>query len=192
MTDAFTANDESDRPTYMHRYGVLVGERNPPSHPNDAGASNARRDDRLYWRIHELAWAEVTRVLKPAGTFALNAKNHIARGEEVLVVERHLGLLEALGYELEDGIFVPTSGHGGAGSNRECAPPANGSSGSGLRPAHYRHPGRRRRARRQGRSAEGRQVTVRGTETGQKGSRKRRSSARPRTLSPARREGWPA
>jgi hypothetical protein len=119
MTDAFTANDESDRPTYMHRYGALVGERNPPSHPTDAGASNARRDDRLYWRIHELAWAEVTRVLKPAGTFVLNAKNHIARGEEVLVVERHLGLLEALGYELEDGIFVPTSGHGGAGSNRE-------------------------------------------------------------------------
>jgi hypothetical protein len=36
----------------------------------------------------------------------------------VLVVKCHLGFLEGLGYALEDAIFVPTSGHGGAGSDR--------------------------------------------------------------------------
>jgi hypothetical protein len=62
----------------------------------------------------------VTRVLRPEGVFVLNAKNHVQRGEEVLVVERHLGLLEPLGFVLEDAIFVPTKGHQGAGSNRDA------------------------------------------------------------------------
>lgn len=119
MTDRFMARDNSDRVTYMHRYGALVGQRNPSSHPNDAGTSNARRSDSRYWEIHERAWREVTRVLKPNGVFVLNVKNHIQRGAEVLVVEHHTRLLESLGYTLEAKTFLETKGHQGAGANRE-------------------------------------------------------------------------
>jgi DNA modification methylase len=67
MTDAFTARDGSDRLTYMHRYGALIGERNPSNHPNDLGASNARRDARRYWALSEKAWKESLESCAPKG-----------------------------------------------------------------------------------------------------------------------------
>jgi hypothetical protein len=85
MTDAFTARDRPTSSRTCTATARSLGERNPPNHSNDLGASNARRDDGPYWtlseRACERACVKVTRVLRPGGVFVLNVKDHIAGGE---------------------------------------------------------------------------------------------------------------
>jgi hypothetical protein len=53
-----------------------------------------------YRRMHEQAWKEVHRVLKPNGLFLLNISNHIRNKEEVKVSEWHLAAAIAVGFKL--------------------------------------------------------------------------------------------
>lgn len=71
----------SKRNTYRHTLGRKLTD----------GSAGAMQWGKEYRRLHEKAWDEVARVLKPNGLFLLNVSNHIRKGEEVRVAEWHLG-----------------------------------------------------------------------------------------------------
>lgn len=98
------------RITYTHLLGRKL-------HPNNSGAmyfwSKAYKD------LHQKAWAESTRVLKPGGVFILNTSNFIRKGEVQYVTLWHTEVLKALGLELVRHVPVKTA-RMGFGANRDA------------------------------------------------------------------------
>lgn len=91
MADHHEAKDDSRRNTYRHAIGR-------PLHEANAGQIQWGLDYQLF---HLTAWIEARRVLRPGGTFILNIKDHIRKGERVPVTLDHYRSLRSLG-------FVPT------------------------------------------------------------------------------------
>lgn len=52
-----------------------------------------------YRDFHREAWAEVLRVLKPGGVFALNIKDHIRGGKQMPVTFWHISTIELMGFD---------------------------------------------------------------------------------------------
>lgn len=104
----------SHRRTYKHYLGRDLSA-------NNAGAMQWGDD---YRELHERAWTEAARVLRPGGLFVLNIRNHfrtIRKGqppELQHVAEWHLECLGQLGFAIQKYHFVETPGYR-FGENRE-------------------------------------------------------------------------
>lgn len=102
----------SSRRSYRHDYEASGGDflADAPIEQN-AGAMHWGDD---YRALHERAWSEVRRVLRPRGRFVLNIKDHIKDGERVHVARWHKRTAVALGFvEVETWqIDVNGLGHG--------------------------------------------------------------------------------
>ena len=110
----------SRRNTYRHRLG----------RPLTAGtAANLRyvagRRGNKYRRLHEAAWAEVHRVLRPYGAFLLNVSNHLESVDGRLVEHRcmewHLDHLIRNGFRLE-ALYPISTRRLGQGANSDTRP----------------------------------------------------------------------
>jgi ubiquinone/menaquinone biosynthesis C-methylase UbiE len=62
-----------------------------------------------YRVLHERAWTEAYRVLKPGGAVILNIKDHIRGGALIHVSAWHIATLQALGLRLVEIETVPAS-----------------------------------------------------------------------------------
>lgn len=108
-SDHHNARDGSRRHSYTHTLGR-------PLHPENSGA--------LHWgdayrAMHDAAWTESLRVLRPGGFVMVNVSNHIRKGKEQPVVEWHLGWFLAHGCTFIEIEFVETP-RLRAGSNSEA------------------------------------------------------------------------
>lgn len=81
------AGDTSKRLSYRISLGIDLRSNN---------TGQLQWGDR-YRTLHEKAWAESVRVLRPGGRFILNCKNHLRNGEEQKVCEWHIETLIGLG-----------------------------------------------------------------------------------------------
>lgn len=93
-------SDRSRRYTYATSLGRRCSDR--------SGAALQWGD--AYRELHEAAWAESVRLLRPGGLFLLNAKNHVRRGEEQPVLEWHIATLIALGLSVVEDAVLGTDG----------------------------------------------------------------------------------
>jgi tRNA G10 N-methylase Trm11 len=91
MADHHNARDASKRNTYRHTLGR-------PLHNDNTGAMQWGP---LYRRMHEMAWCEVRRVLKPGAPFVLNVSDHIRAGRRIAVCDWHTQTLLAIGFAFE-------------------------------------------------------------------------------------------
>lgn len=101
MADSFIDRQHGKkyiRNTYTHQLGRKLSKNN----------SGAMQWGSSYKKLHEMAWLECFRVLKPNGKFVLNISNHIRKGEEILVTEWHIELLSRIGFQMSDWIKVDT------------------------------------------------------------------------------------
>lgn len=99
MADHHDARDASVRNTYRHRHGE-------PLHPDNSGTLQWGEK---YRRFHQVAWAEVYRVLQPDGVLVLNVGDHVRRGQVVPVSSWHVEhLCEDGAFTLERTVLVNT------------------------------------------------------------------------------------
>jgi SAM-dependent methyltransferase len=110
MSDHHEARDASERRTYRHKLGR-------PLSPNSAGAMAWGR---AYRQLHETAWHEAHRVLRPGGYVLLNVSNFPILGVEQRVVEFHLNTWFLLGATLIEArrVTTPRYRYGANGDNR--------------------------------------------------------------------------
>ena len=90
--------------------------------PLNANSGAGMQWGKKYRDLHEQAWAESVRVLRPGGVFLLNNKNHQRAGTEVLVTEWHCEVLSRLGLERLTTHTVETP-HYGQGANSQARYP---------------------------------------------------------------------
>lgn len=102
----------SHRRSYRHYYGDTFWDDAPRE--SNAGAM-AWGDE--YRALHEAAWREVLRVLRPGGRFVLNVKDHVRGGRRVRVARWHHDTCRALGFVDLWRWDVPLDGYG-FGQNR--------------------------------------------------------------------------
>jgi tRNA G10 N-methylase Trm11 len=100
MADHHEARDGSYRRTYRHALGRPLAQGN---------SGSLQWGDR-YRDLHEHAWSEVRRVLRPGGFLLLNVKDHQRCGRRVEVCVWHLAVLERLGFTLTATVEVETNG----------------------------------------------------------------------------------
>lgn len=108
MADHHNAQDGSYRRTYRHTLGRQLSD-------NNAGAMQWGDE---YRALHEKAWAEVYRVLKPGAPFLLNCKDHIRGGRRQHVTSWHYKIIKSLGFRLLSVQSIDTP-HFQYGENRE-------------------------------------------------------------------------
>lgn len=85
-----------------HTYSVYFGGN---LHPANTGGMQWGAE---YKRIHEQAWSESIRVLKPGGLFILNISDHIRAGQRVYVSKWHFDVLRGMGLRLMDTRLIKT------------------------------------------------------------------------------------
>lgn len=85
LADLYDAPDPENR----HSYRIDLGRDLSP------GSSAGLQWGDAYRQIHEAAWAEAVRVLRPGGRFVLNIKDHIRGGERQHVSGWHITTLMA-------------------------------------------------------------------------------------------------
>ena len=91
MADSFIDHQPEKgykRNTYTHQLGRKLSDNN----------SGAMQWGNKYKHLHQKAWQECSRVLKPSGLFCLNISNHIRKGEEIPVTEWHIQELTSIGF----------------------------------------------------------------------------------------------
>lgn len=100
----------SRRNTYRHALGREL----------TAGSGAAFQWGPRYRHLHEAAWREAIRVVKPGGFLLVNISNHIREGEEQRVVEWHTNTLLLLGCFLHrvERVSTPRLGFGANGDAR--------------------------------------------------------------------------
>lgn len=108
MADNHNAKDDSKRITYKHVLGRDLS-------PDSAGQLQWGR---AYRELHQFAWTDTRRVLKPTGLFILNISNHIRKYTEVDVTKWHLEQIVQMNFSLVDTMKVETP-RMGFGANRE-------------------------------------------------------------------------
>lgn len=97
MADHHDAKDGSYRRTYTHHLRALLGDPTAKLHARNAGHMQWGEE---YRQLHEQAWAEVYRVLKPGAYFLLNIKDHQRKHARVSVSAWHAGVCRDLGFKL--------------------------------------------------------------------------------------------
>lgn len=109
FADKHNAKDGSVRRSYTHDLGEQL-------EPNNSGGMQWGPE---YRALHQAAWREVRRVLKPRGLFLLNISNHIRKKETAHVAEWHLTQCIQLGFELLEIELIDTKRHR-QGQNHEA------------------------------------------------------------------------
>lgn len=91
MADSHTVGpeDKSKRITYTHVLGHKL-------HPNNSGGMQWGNK---YRELHEIAWREAYRVVRPGGFFVLNIRDHFRAGEVQPVTQWHAFTLVDIGFE---------------------------------------------------------------------------------------------
>lgn len=100
MADHHNARDDSKRNTYKH---VLGRDLSP-------GSAACMQWGPEYRELHERAWREAWRVLRPGGRIVVNIKDHIRRGKQQYVSWWHYRTLVRLGFVPYRYVWVPTPG----------------------------------------------------------------------------------
>jgi SAM-dependent methyltransferase len=110
MSDHHEARDASERRTYRHKLG----------RPLSANSAGAMAWGRAYRRLHETAWHEAHRVLRPGGYVVLNVSNFSILDVEQRVVEFHLNTWLLLGATLVEArrVATPRYRYGANGEKR--------------------------------------------------------------------------
>ncbi|MHB8318073.1 MAG: DNA methyltransferase [Acidimicrobiales bacterium] len=98
LADHHQARDGSVRHSYTHDLGRSL-------HPNNSGAMQWGEP---YKCLHQAAWAEVLRVLRPGGSLVLNISDHIRGGVIQPVTDWHVQTLQALQFTIVEHYLVPT------------------------------------------------------------------------------------
>lgn len=107
--------DRDLRPSVAGTYAKSLGR-----HASE-GSSCHLQWGPAYRRFHITAWCEAYRVLKPAGLFLLNIKNHIRDKVEIDVALWHVDTLIAVGFEQIESEYVPTPSLGrGQNGDARC------------------------------------------------------------------------
>lgn len=119
FADHHDAQDGSTRRTYRHDLGRMP----------TPGSAAVLQWGPEYRRLHEQAWSEVRRVLRPGrsrrargGLFVLNVKDHVRQHERQQVSRWHRDVVLALGFELVKTRRVKLAGMG-FGENRDARIP---------------------------------------------------------------------
>ncbi len=97
MSDHHNAKDGSYRRTYTHHMRALLNDDTVKLHERNAGQMQWGEG---YRKLHEEAWAEVYRVLKPNSYFLLNVKDHQRKHAKVSVSAWHANVCRDLGFRL--------------------------------------------------------------------------------------------
>lgn len=100
MADHHEARDTSKRNTYRHTLGEALQPRN----------TGQMQWGKEYRALHELAWKECWRVLRPQGRMVLNVKDHIRNGQLIDVVGWHTFILCSMGFQLSQTHLIPLPG----------------------------------------------------------------------------------
>lgn len=90
---------------------TYAGELKRELHPDNGGALQWGPK---YQALHERAWKEARRVLRPGSVFVLNIKDHIRRFKRAHVTDWHIEALQTLGFRLveHEQIECPSYGYG--------------------------------------------------------------------------------
>jgi SAM-dependent methyltransferase len=99
FADHHEARDGSERRSYTHDLGRTL-------HADNSGAMQWGAQ---YRDVHERAWLEVVRVLRPGGRFVLNISDHYRGGRRQPVSAWHVDTVLRLGLRLVDIVPVPTA-----------------------------------------------------------------------------------
>lgn len=133
MADSHEARDLckacKDRPVHEVRDcsmcgGLGLSKRNTYRHalgrPLSDGSAGGLQWGASYRNLHERAWREGVRVVRPGGFLIVNISNHIRDGEEQRVVEWHLNTLLLIGCFLHEvrRVATPRLGFGANGDAR--------------------------------------------------------------------------
>jgi len=111
MNDPFLSSEGSARHTYVHRARAIRGEAAYVLPIDNTGRYHF--DTMEYRVLHEQAWKQAHRVLKPRGHFILNTKNAVSRQRRetcYCVTAWHVGLLIEIGFEVIQRRQVPLPG----------------------------------------------------------------------------------
>jgi hypothetical protein len=111
MADHHVAKDGSSRRSYTHDLQRTTGDPTRQLHPENAGKMFAWQP--AYWELHEAAWREVHRVLKPSTPertfpFVLNVSDCIRNGKVFPVVAKHRELCQNVGFMVLQHHEIPT------------------------------------------------------------------------------------
>jgi len=91
LADHHKASDPESRRSYTHDLGRKLSA-------NNTGAMHWRGpDEGDYCAVHDAAWCEAVRVLRPGGRFVLNIKDHTRDGAHQDVMLWHFLTLQSLG-----------------------------------------------------------------------------------------------
>lgn len=105
LADSYDADDAAERRSYHHDLG------RKPSKGSTATMQWRGADEDDYCTVHDAAWCEAVRVLKPGGRLILNIKDHIRGGQIQDVSAWHADVLcRRLGLMLAAWRAVPTPG----------------------------------------------------------------------------------
>lgn len=100
MADQYDGRDGTRR----HTYRIALGRTLTP------GNTGSLQWGDTYRTLHQAAWKEACRVLKPGGRFILNIKDHIRRGRQQPVTRWHIDTLTDLGLTLIETRHVAAPG----------------------------------------------------------------------------------
>lgn len=106
FSDRHHAKDSSKRRSYTHDLRRMTGDETLELHPTNTGRYAFHT--RQYRELHEKAWREVWRVLKPGGWFVLNVSDVIKNNEVVEVAQWHHDLATDIGFDTLQSIPVET------------------------------------------------------------------------------------
>lgn len=100
MADHHNARDSSKRMTYKHQLGRDL-------HPDNSGQMGWGKK---YWDLHQRAYRELSRILKPNAPFVLNVKDHYRKDKLINVVGWHQETLTSIGFSEIKSVQVPVKG----------------------------------------------------------------------------------
>lgn len=106
FSDRHQAKDASKRRGYTHDLRRMTGDPELELHPNNTGRYAFHT--KQYQELHQKAWREVWRVLRPGGWFVLNVSDVIKSGEAVEVAQWHHDLVTDIGFDTIKTIPVET------------------------------------------------------------------------------------
>jgi tRNA G10 N-methylase Trm11 len=105
LADSHDAKDPSLRRSYTHDLRAATGDPDRALHPDNSGTLQWGTE---YRQLHQRAWKEALRVLKPGGRFVLNISDHVRDGERQYVAGWHVTELVRQGLTLLDVVIVET------------------------------------------------------------------------------------
>jgi hypothetical protein len=99
FADHHNAKDTSKRRSYTHDLRHSTGDAEYHLSSSNTGLHAFHASGNAYKVLHQLVWAEMTRVAAPGCIFLLNVSDYIHRGVVQPVTLWHLNTLTAMGWQ---------------------------------------------------------------------------------------------